>query len=360
MLRTDSPRCQTTIDVSRSYACLVARLILLFGFLTMLELAPGSGDTFTVASFTFDDTLGPTAVVPVPPNVLSDFEPFAFSAQFIPVSNQGNDFDINKSVGIQLLGSIPGKNVGGTSVSLGDTTFQGFIELNWGGSPGATNHNGDDFVVYENGSPGGPEAYMVAVRETGSQTFTNYRYEFADDSVRVLPSAGTNIAQVLSTGFDLSNFGLANGATIDAIRVANLVPADRVDDVSGQGNVILGGGSGFVPLTGPQGSGGPYNSGGFDADITYIGIIPPPTTNTGDFNNDGLVDGADFLVWQRGGSTNALSPADLAVWQANYGTQVPSTVSSVAVPEPTTKLLMFVLLGVILSNFPIKSGRAWM
>ncbi|WP_197530978.1 PEP-CTERM sorting domain-containing protein [Bythopirellula polymerisocia] len=316
----------------------------------MLGPAAGSGDTFTVASFTFDDTLGPTTVVPVPPNLISDFESFAFNAQFIPLSNQGNDFDINKSIGIQLLGSIPGKNAGGTSVSLGDTTFQGIIELNWGGSPGVTNHDGDDFVAYENGAPGGPEAYMVAVRETGSQTFSDFRYEFADDSVRVLPSAGTDIAQVLSTGFDLSSFGLANGATIDAIRVANLVPADRVDDVSGQGNVILGGGSGFAPLTGPQGAGGQYNSGGFDADITYIGVIPSPTTETGDFNNDGLLDGADFLVWQRGGSTNMLSQSDLTVWQTNYGSQVPLTVNSVAVPEPTTSLLLLLSITTILSK----------
>ncbi len=41
---------------------------------------------------------------------------------------------------------------------------------------------------------------------------------------------------------------------------------------------------------------------------------------TADFDNDGDIDGRDFLVWQQGGSPNPLSPDDLADWQTNYGT----------------------------------------
>jgi hypothetical protein len=40
----------------------------------------------------------------------------------------------------------------------------------------------------------------------------------------------------------------------------------------------------------------------------------------GDFDGDGLVTGADFLMWQRGESPNPLSASDLAAWEANYGT----------------------------------------
>ena len=349
-----------------------------------------NGDTFTLAGFTFDDTLGPTQVVPVPPSNVGSYAGFSFSAQFIPVSNQGNDFDINLTVGIQLLGSEPGQNNGGTSVPLGDTFFQGTLELNWGGAPGVTNNPGDDFVVYENGSPNGPEAYMIAVRETGAQTFSMFRYEFADDVVQVLPSAGTNIAQVLSTGFDLSDFGIAEGGSIDAIWAANLVPNDRVDDVSGQGNVILGGGSGFQPLTGPQGEGGTFNINGFDPDLTYIGVIVPPglagdfngdgkvdgsdflewlrtdktgeglaawqstypTFAPGDFNNDGKVDGADFLVWQR----NLGTGAELTNWQTNYGMVTLASLASI--PEPTSTTAMAIAFALVLSatrtNSPLR------
>jgi hypothetical protein len=57
----------------------------------------------------------------------------------------------------------------------------------------------------------------------------------------------------------------------------------------------------------------------------------------GDFDNDGDVDGRDFLIWQRGGSPTALSASDLADWQSNYGTGSLAAVTS-AVPEPGTGL----------------------
>ncbi len=78
-----------------------------------------------------------------------------------------------------------------------------------------------------------------------------------------------------------------------------------------------------------------------------------------DFNQDGLVDGLDFLRWQRGfgtdlGTQNTASLADgnangdqfidkedLAIWQAQYGTQEPPlSTSSAVVPEPTSLVLL--------------------
>jgi hypothetical protein len=58
----------------------------------------------------------------------------------------------------------------------------------------------------------------------------------------------------------------------------------------------------------------------------------------GDFNADDVVDGADFLVWQRGGSPTPLSAGDLADWQANYGTSAAAPAVG-AVPEPSAALL---------------------
>ena len=55
----------------------------------------------------------------------------------------------------------------------------------------------------------------------------------------------------------------------------------------------------------------------------------------GDFNGDGEVDGADFLVWQRGGSPNPLSAGDLATWKGAFGGP-----AIAAVPEPAAALLM--------------------
>ncbi len=61
-----------------------------------------------------------------------------------------------------------------------------------------------------------------------------------------------------------------------------------------------------------------------------------------DFDNDGDVDGRDFLVWQRGDSTTPLSAADLAAWQSNYGTPFSAAVK--VVPEPLGIILFVVAL----------------
>lgn len=56
-------------------------------------------------------------------------------------------------------------------------------------------------------------------------------------------------------------------------------------------------------------------------------------TTPGDFNNDGKVDGRDFLVWQRNTSVGSL-----ADWKNNYGTGSLAAVS--AVPEPMSAALV--------------------
>jgi hypothetical protein len=68
-------------------------------------------------------------------------------------------------------------------------------------------------------------------------------------------------------------------------------------------------------------------------------------TIEGDFDNDGDVDGRDFLRWQRGGSPSPLSAADLADWQANYGGG--SLAAVAAVPEPGGLALVMFVIGAI-------------
>lgn len=59
----------------------------------------------------------------------------------------------------------------------------------------------------------------------------------------------------------------------------------------------------------------------------------------GDFDFDTDVDGADFLVWQRGlGTTH--NAGDLATWKANFGAGGAAAAAS-AVPEPSSALLAF-------------------
>jgi hypothetical protein len=76
---------------------------------------------------------------------------------------------------------------------------------------------------------------------------------------------------------------------------------------------------------------------GFDADnvvtvdnVRFEGPFASPFG--GDFNFDTVVDGSDFLSWQRGESPNGVDAGDLETWRANYGRTAPAAAS--AVPEP--------------------------
>lgn len=70
-----------------------------------------------------------------------------------------------------------------------------------------------------------------------------------------------------------------------------------------------------------------------DTELDFFDFTPL----TGDFNNDGVVDGADFLEWQRTDGT----PAGLADWQANYGyVKGQSTQAVASVPEPSALIML--------------------
>lgn len=64
----------------------------------------------------------------------------------------------------------------------------------------------------------------------------------------------------------------------------------------------------------------------FEEAAQAVGLLAP-----GDFNNDGRIDGADFLTWQRDG----LDADDLAAWQSRFGVSAAAPNAS-TVPEPAS------------------------
>jgi hypothetical protein len=67
-----------------------------------------------------------------------------------------------------------------------------------------------------------------------------------------------------------------------------------------------------------------------------IGLYQAAIGSPGDFNGDGVVDGADFLVWQRDDAT----PGGLDAWKANYGAGAGATIAAAGVPEPASLTLI--------------------
>jgi hypothetical protein len=87
---------------------------------------------------------------------------------------------------------------------------------------------------------------------------------------------------------------------------------------------------------------------GADANfVAYFDYEFPPGT-PGDFDEDGDVDGRDFLQWQRGESPTPFSAGDLTDWQTNYGASGLAAVT--AVPEPGSLMLVGAASLVLLSR----------
>ncbi|QDT00913.1 hypothetical protein [Adhaeretor mobilis] len=66
-----------------------------------------------------------------------------------------------------------------------------------------------------------------------------------------------------------------------------------------------------------------------------------------DFNYDDEFDGLDFLQWQRGDSFSPLSESDLAAWQTSYGASLNSLAVTNSVPEPSSSLLLLMVLAFV-------------
>jgi hypothetical protein len=83
---------------------------------------------------------------------------------------------------------------------------------------------------------------------------------------------------------------------------------------------------------------------------TALTLVDDSVGTPGDFDYDADVDGADFLVWQRGESPSPMSMVDLSSWRNDFGTILQEGAGH-AVAEPSTvALLLFGLFGTRLSR----------
>ncbi|MCH7752458.1 MAG: hypothetical protein IH898_09935, partial [Planctomycetes bacterium] len=102
-----------------------------------------------------------------------------------------------------------------------------------------------------------------------------------------------------------------------------------------------------VTLNGLLADGSPFS---FDLNSTNVSgqdyfdlgaLLTVTLVGPGDFDGNLVVDGADFLRWQRGQSPNPLSALDLTAWEDNYGMGGALLSSeAAAVPEPSSLLLL--------------------
>jgi hypothetical protein len=80
-----------------------------------------------------------------------------------------------------------------------------------------------------------------------------------------------------------------------------------------------------------------------DGEVVYRSLGP---LLDGDYNNNGVVDAADYVVWRNEINT----PAAYNTWRANFGRTAGSgavAAASTSVPEPASALLIIVAAGTL-------------
>ena len=108
-----------------------------------------------------------------------------------------------------------------------------------------------------------------------------------------------------------------------------------------------------------------------DPDTPILAGDAGPIVSDGDFDNDGDVDGADFLQWQTqlgstvtpysgadGDGNGSVNADDLALWKGEFsGATIAAQVSTAAVPEPGSLLMTSLGGALLLCWFVITRGR---
>jgi hypothetical protein len=143
--------------------------------------------------------------------------------------------------------------------------------------------------------------------------------------------------------------------------------ANRITEFKTSGATSLPGGGRVLDLGAPINIGaGPLNiddftfqfklnTGAIMNGIVKFGPVPTAAEPGGDYDNDGDVDGADFLAWQRtmnanvtpgtgadGSGNGKVDAADLVIWKTNFGSTGLAAPSVGAVPEPAHSVLAVV------------------
>ncbi|TWT85895.1 hypothetical protein Pla123a_07020 [Posidoniimonas polymericola] len=209
----------------------------------------------------------------------------------------------------------------------------------------------------------GPTEPVVEVnRATGAMTLRNNLSGAAAVDMKSLtiesPSGGLDASSFNGLGGDSGAFPLGNGSGngwevgggSDFFRLAEGYFASESTLAAGVSGLSLG--NGYNPLSVAEDLIITYsNAAGevYNARVTYTGTAPDVLL--GDFNDDNVVDAADYTVWRDAFGTTTVLPNDKTPgevtdldymdWVANYGTVGAAPAASA--PEPTAALLAGVL-----------------
>jgi len=232
--------------------------------------------------------------------------------------------------------------------SVGEIAFRGGMQ----GVPGmgfsGVSSTNDEAIWSEGGGGGLREVAREKDQPVGTDVGVEYDF-FFDPSINALGQTAF-AARLRGTGVDTSNQdGLfaedINGDLQLVARTGDLLDVDSGPSVDeriitslffyGRTGNEDGRRSGFSD-TGQLAFSATFSDG---TSGVFVSSLVASLGQDGDFDNDGDVDGSDFLKWQRSESASSLSASDLAKWEANFGAIAVSSLT-IAVPEPTSCILL--------------------
>jgi hypothetical protein len=255
----------------------------------------------------------------------------------------------NGSSNTRLASAFPNAAGGWTTTvrldSDADTTGQTF--LNSGNDfqflyvPYDTTNLIGAFVEGSNGSlkgSGGADNFSLTRTSTGDYALS----VFEDDlTTKKTEDAGMLMLSAADTVDGGSNTTLGSRAFLsyeyDAMSGDFIIQARELESLSGGSANTYGELFSFV------------DTDFYFAWVDFADPFSPAAGLTGDYNNDGFVNAADYTVWRDGlpaadgNGDGTVDAADYVLWSDNYGAGVAP--SSVAVPEPAAIALLAMLLG---------------
>jgi hypothetical protein len=267
---------------------------------------------------------------------------FNAELRFLDLSDPASDVDPDPEnwEDISRVGALLGLAGTDRLVTQVDVQMDNYLERAYTGTMFLQFHQ-NDAVGGGPGTPIGAEITApISVNTVGNGPFVNViDFSFTDLSTDL---SGFNtvwyslgIRDVLYTG-GTGGFYLAQISDLNGPEVGSL-------------------GFGFWELDPPSGTAPGWHpsdmyNGDWSTQAPNIRIFAASSGTSGDFDHDEDVDGADFLVWQRGESPVPGSDSDFALWKAHFGTSA-ATASLAGVPEPETVTL------VVLCTLAARVGR---
>jgi probable HAF family extracellular repeat protein len=248
--------------------------------------------------------------------------------------------------------------VSGSSLTTGNAAYHSFL---WKPST----PNGTSGTMHDLLTLGGTESFGGSINSSGQVAgFSNTTGNAAYHAYLWTPSTPNGTS---GTMLDLSTLGGINSYSYNVGSGGQVVGASEFETTSGNTHAFLyKGGSGMLdlntlidPILGWElTDAAAINDAGQIAgqgliNGEYHAYLLTPIPLPGDFNNNGVVDAADYVVWRKGlGAT--YTQTDYNVWRSHFGqtagsgAALPSANPLSAVPEPALSAML--LIGFLFSN----------